>query len=92
MKVLVCGGRDFKDFESVNEELTWLAGEHPLEIIHGGAGDGASYAPRTLLDRVQASLLAVDEAAIAQRPGFQPAQIQAARLQAVENFLQKEKS
>lgn len=38
MRVLVCGGRDFDDFESVNEELTWLAGEHRLDvIIHGGA-------------------------------------------------------
>ncbi len=44
MKVLVCGGRDFKDFESVNEELTWLAGEHSLEIIHGGAKGADSLA------------------------------------------------
>ena len=38
MRLLVCGGRDFDDFEIINEELTWLAGEHEIEIlIHGGA-------------------------------------------------------
>ena len=38
MRLLVCGGRDFDDFEVVNEELTWLSGSHHIEvIIHGGA-------------------------------------------------------
>jgi hypothetical protein len=38
MRLLVCGGRDFDDFEVVNEELTWLAGSHAIDvIIHGGA-------------------------------------------------------
>ncbi len=38
MRLLVCGGRDFTNFEGLNEELTWLAGLHPITvIIHGGA-------------------------------------------------------
>lgn len=38
MKLLVCGGRDFDDFESLSEELLWLQDEHSIDvIIHGGA-------------------------------------------------------
>lgn len=38
MRVLVCGGRDFDDFNSVNEELTYIAGDVGIDLImHGGA-------------------------------------------------------
>jgi hypothetical protein len=38
MRLLVCGGRDWDDFEVLNEELTWLAYEPGISvIIHGGA-------------------------------------------------------
>jgi hypothetical protein len=36
MRVLVCGGRDFKDWDLLSEELTYLLGEIDV-IIHGGA-------------------------------------------------------
>lgn len=35
MKVLVCGGRDYQDFHSVNTQLTSIDGI--TEIIHGGS-------------------------------------------------------
>src|SRR5882672_5361567 len=38
MKVLVCGGRDFEDWNMLSEKLTDLIGPHPIDaIIHGGA-------------------------------------------------------
>lgn len=38
MRLLVCGGRNFKDEDSLAEELTWLLGDHEIDaIIHGGA-------------------------------------------------------
>lgn len=38
MRVLVCGGRDFNDWDSLAEELTYMLGDHDISaIIHGGA-------------------------------------------------------
>ena len=38
MRLLVCGGRDWDDFEGLSEELVWLQGSHNIDvIIHGGA-------------------------------------------------------
>lgn len=41
MRVLVCGGRDFNDFEWLNEVLTWFAGENGVDLIIHGAARGA---------------------------------------------------
>lgn len=43
MKVLVCGGRDYNDFDAVNEALTYHAFEADW-IIHGGARGADSLA------------------------------------------------
>ena len=38
MTVLVCGGRDYRNTERLNEVLTRLLAKHPdLTIVHGGA-------------------------------------------------------
>jgi hypothetical protein len=38
MKVLVCGSRDWGDFDSIYRELSSLPGEHePITVIHGAA-------------------------------------------------------
>ena len=38
MKVLVCGGRDFEDWNMLPEKLTNLIGQHAIDaILHGGA-------------------------------------------------------
>lgn len=45
MRLLVCGGRDFDDFDAVNEELTWLSGSHSIDVlIHGGSRGADSLA------------------------------------------------
>ncbi|SRR6266849_768377 len=43
MRVLVCGGRDFSDFDAANEALTYHAFEADF-IIHGGARGADSLA------------------------------------------------
>lgn len=41
MKLLVCGGRDYDDWDTVCDELTWLMGDHPIDLIIHGAAKGA---------------------------------------------------
>ena len=44
-RMLVCGGRDFTDWELLVEELTWLLGSDDYgTIIHGGARGADSLA------------------------------------------------
>ncbi len=62
------------------------------EIIHGGGPAGASYAPRRLFTGCIEALQAVNEQAISQRPDFQPDMIAAARLAAIEQFLERERT
>ncbi len=42
MKVLVCGGRDFLDYNQINRELNRLCGHTTPTIIQGGA-NGADF-------------------------------------------------
>lgn len=45
MRVLVCGGRDYDDWDELSEELTYLLGDHDITaIIHGGAKGADSLA------------------------------------------------
>lgn len=41
MRLLVCGGRDFNDFEFVNEVLTWFSGSNAIEVLIHGAARGS---------------------------------------------------
>lgn len=41
MRLLVCGGRNFNDFEWMNEVLVWFTGSNAVEVIIHGAARGA---------------------------------------------------
>lgn len=41
MRLLVCGGRDFNDWEWMNEVLTWISGSNHIEVLIHGAARGA---------------------------------------------------
>jgi hypothetical protein len=43
MRVLICGGRDYADFEAVQDDLERLLAVHgaDLTVIHGGCATGA---------------------------------------------------
>jgi hypothetical protein len=41
MRLLVCGGRDWDDFETLSEELVWIAGSESIDVIILGGAPGA---------------------------------------------------
>lgn len=50
MRVLVCGGRDYDDYDSVHRELSIIA---PSEILNGGCPTGADAHARKFAAEMQ---------------------------------------
>ena len=72
MKVLVCGSRDWTDFDAIANRLTALPGEHEeITVIHGGAPGADTMARRAArLLRFEVRAFPADWRTWGKRAGF----------------------